>query len=60
MQYILRKVCETTNKSYTFPCKKRFKTTLFFNVYLPLDVLSMELFAQGGLSGLFRGRFIIG
>lgn len=24
MQYILRKVCETTNKSYTFPCKKCF------------------------------------
>ena len=53
MQYILRKLCETANKAYTFPCKKRFKTTLFFNVYLPLDVLSMELFAQGGAFGPF-------
>ena len=29
MQYILRKVYETINKSYTFPCKKCF-VRLFF------------------------------
>ena len=39
MQYILRKVCETRDKSYTFPCKKRFVPAFCFG---RMDLLSKE------------------